>query len=246
MDHISIYIFGGASSYDSIALTRARAVHYHPKYSYQSLENDIAIVELNSPVSKDIATPVAIYSGDVMDDMNLVAAGWDFTSSEPLRRSYYELTRVTRTPSSSNVCKKLHPSWSNNNKGIVCTHVNDTKDLLYSSNGGPLTYMNNGVNLLVGIGDAVVGNFNGEYGSEGIKARYHTHVYSYIDWIVKTTGLEKSYLLNTTARPSPNYSTVTNIETYGNNESMISASTILQNTGFILVVFLSLVFSLLF
>ncbi|OMH80899.1 Trypsin [Zancudomyces culisetae] len=77
LDSTRVIISEGIPNYNSTGVFGARKVHIHPEFSPKSLENDIAVIELKSPVSKDIATPVAIYSGNVADGMDLVTAGWD-------------------------------------------------------------------------------------------------------------------------------------------------------------------------
>ncbi|OMH80401.1 Mannan-binding lectin serine protease 1 [Zancudomyces culisetae] len=229
------------------ALHLTHAIHIHPEFSPKSLENDIAVIELKSPVSKDIVTPVAIYSGNVTDDMSLVTAGWGEISAGVIGLSNSELKTATQSPSSSSVCKDANAIWSDNNKNLVCTLVKDGKSLASGDGGNPLAYINNGVNLLVGIASTTGRSESGaDIRPEYTETNYYTHVYSYIDWIVNVTGLEKSYLLNTAVRPLPNYSTIGNVQTYGDYPISISASTILQNTGFTLVIFLSLVLVLLF
>ncbi|OMH84321.1 Clotting factor B [Zancudomyces culisetae] len=225
----------------------ARKVHIHSEFSPESLENDIAVIELYSPVLKDIFAPVAIYSGNVTDDMNLVTAGWGFTSAGPPGLANNELSTAIQSPSSSDVCKDTNNIWSDNNKNLVCTLVKDGKSLAYDDGGNPLAYMDNGVNLLVGIASNTGRSGNGATISPGnAVTNYYTHVYSYIDWIVNVTGLEKPYLLNTAARPSPDYSTITGILTNGRFSGSDSTSTILQNIGFKLVILFSSVLVLLF
>ncbi|OMH79083.1 Mannan-binding lectin serine protease 1, partial [Zancudomyces culisetae] len=209
-----VFIGTGASSFSPMAYIITRGVHVHPDFSPVTLENDIAAIELNTTIPKIFATPVAIYSGSVTDDMNLVTAGWDLTSTGLSDLPDKKLNRIAQSPSSSSVCKDANANWSDNNKNVVCTLVNNDKGLANGDSGSPLTYVNNKVNLLVGIASNT-----GRSGSgatilpENAKTNYYTHVYSYIDWIVKVTGIEKSYLLDTTARPSPDYSKINDTNT---------------------------------
>ncbi|OMH85514.1 Clotting factor B [Zancudomyces culisetae] len=222
-----------------------RKVHIHSEFSPESLENDIAVIELYSPVLKDIFAPVAIYSGNVTDDVDLVTAGWGFTSTGISGLPNNKLNKAIQSPSSSSVCKDANVNWSNNNKDVVCTLVKDGKSLVFGDGGNPLVYMNDGANLLVGVASNTGRSGNGAtIRPESAVTNYYTHVYSYIDWIVNVTGIEKSYLLNTTARPSPDYSTITNLSGY--YDYAPSASTILKNTGFKLVTLFSTVLVLLF
>ncbi|OMH85633.1 hypothetical protein AX774_g813 [Zancudomyces culisetae] len=198
------------------------------------------------PVSKDIATPVAIYSGNVTDSMDLITAGWGSTPTGISGVPSDMLNTAMQSPSSSSICKDANAIWSDNNKNLVCTLVKDGKSLASGDGGNPLAYMNNGVNLLVGIASNTGRSGGGAtINPENTVTNYYTHVYSYIDWIVNVTGLEKSYLLNTTARPSPDYSTITDTSSSAYFYPPISASNILQSTGFTLVMLLVSILALL-
>ncbi|OMH80098.1 Chymotrypsin B [Zancudomyces culisetae] len=246
-DNIRLYIDSGVSRHMDLPFFGAHLVHFHPSFSTVTLENDIAIIKLDYPVPKDTATPVAIYSGNVTDDMSLVTAGWGSTSTGISGVPSDILNTATQSPSSSSVCKDANVNWSDNNKNIVCTLVKDDKGLVYDGGGNPLAFINNRVSLIVGIANTVGKSKSSvTIRPEDAVMNYYTHVYSYIDWIVSVTGLEKPYLLNTTARTSPEYSTITGILTNGNFSGSNSTPTILQNTGFILVMLLSSMLALLF
>ncbi|OMH84371.1 Mannan-binding lectin serine protease 1 [Zancudomyces culisetae] len=113
-------------------------IHIHPEFSPVTLENDIAVIDLGTSASKDPFTPVAIYTGNVTDDMNLATT----------------LHKFTQSPSSSSICKDADANWSDNNKNLVCTLEKDGKDLENGDRGDPLLYINNGVHFLVGIASA--------------------------------------------------------------------------------------------
>ncbi|OMH85288.1 hypothetical protein AX774_g1166 [Zancudomyces culisetae] len=85
-----------------------------------------------------IATPLAIYSGNVADGMDLVVAGWGYASTEPTGGSRNELSTITLLPSSSSDCKELYPFWSDNSKNVVCTLIKDGKCLDIVNGGNPL------------------------------------------------------------------------------------------------------------
>ncbi|OMH79671.1 Trypsin-1 [Zancudomyces culisetae] len=255
----SVYIDIGDTKSSAVSFLVLRKIHIHPEFSPVNLENDIAVIELGSSETSFFAAPVAIYSGNLADDMDLVTVGWNITSGGQSMASGYSLSKITQPPSSSSFCKDANPNWLDNNKNLICTMLKDIKGLGNGDRGNPLTYENNGVNLLVGIASNSLRSGDGAaVGPEDAQPNYYTHVYSYIDWIVKVSGLKESYLLDTTARPSPGYltatatATATNINTNtdkntsGDQNTSTSASTILQSTGFTLAILLLSLLALLF
>ena len=66
-------------------LTQIDLVHLHPDYNAWTLENDIAVARLATPVNLSAATPIALHSPpagtELAENQELTVAGWGTTSS---------------------------------------------------------------------------------------------------------------------------------------------------------------------
>ncbi|OMH83906.1 Chymotrypsin B [Zancudomyces culisetae] len=182
---------------------KVKATYSHPKFNKNSLANDIGLLVLSSPVPSSIATPVSIYDDVVGDGMNVTAAGWGVTSNNANASASKVLNKVPLIVSSSSTCKTLNPFWKNNNDYSICTVNVKNQDTCYGDSGGPLTYIEDGAHLLVGLtsmgnapGDDTTSSLCGVNGG----AAYYTHVFYFIDWISQTTGIKKEDLLDKTSR----------------------------------------------
>ncbi|OMH81639.1 Testisin [Zancudomyces culisetae] len=230
----AILSFGGETDdYPSSAFFILKEIYIHPGFSAKTLINDIALLELYVPVPKNIFTPIAIYSGNTTDGMDLVTAGWGAASPGLVTAGSSTLNKVSLSPSSSSICKEGNMNWRDNNDNVVCALAKGGKSLSLGDAGNPLTYVNDGASLLVGVASAI-GISGGDAGYAGATfgrrttTNYFTNVYNYIDWIVNVTGLEESYLLDPSPKPVPNYSAISNMEAHGHTAPITTTPDILQ------------------
>ncbi|OMH85966.1 Chymotrypsin BI [Zancudomyces culisetae] len=191
----------------------ASRLYAHPQFDADTLQNDIGLIMLSSPVPSSLATPVAIFSGKVTDGMGLVAAGWGVTSNSPTATTASVLNKVPLVVSSAAACKELNPYWISNDGPTVCTININGQDTCYGDSGGPLAYIGNNVNSLVGI--TSFGNVVGDQDTAppcGVNggAGYYTHLYYHINWISSTTGMSTTQLLGSDVDKS---NTTTNTQT---------------------------------
>jgi len=154
----------------------------HPDYNHRSKHNDIALIELESPVkfSKSIH-PACLYTNS--DDPDLViVTGWGLTSIAGEQSNVLLKVRL-RTVSVSE-CNKTYtkdPKKSNIiTDAQVCANSPDNvkRDACGGDSGGPMMYQLNGFsNVYHVVGITSFGRGCGVY--PGV----YTRVYSYLKWI---------------------------------------------------------------
>ncbi|OMH80081.1 Mite allergen Der p 3 [Zancudomyces culisetae] len=173
----------------------------HPDYSSSSTSKgvtSIGLIELSEPVPKEVATPAKIYNGKVTNKMSLTTVGWGSTSLSVTTKLSDTLNKVTVSPSSSKDCEVLGGLWTGNDGNLICTVVSGGKSAYAGDTGGPLVYTDNGSNLLVGLFyglGSTRGSTTVKPGSDG-STNYFSRLSSYVDWIVDTTGISKSDLVD--------------------------------------------------
>ncbi|OMH81732.1 Serine protease 56 [Zancudomyces culisetae] len=178
-----------------------------PSFDPNTLVHDIGLVILSAPIPRTIATPIPIYSGEIVDSLSVFAAGWGITSNGPNASISNVLNQVPLKVSSADTCKKLNGYWVNNNNYCVCTANANGQDTCYGDSGGPLVHKEQGIPTLVGLtslGNAPGNKIRPECGMNGGVA-YYTRIHFFIDWISSTTGINKLQL----SYPSSNVSNTT-------------------------------------
>ncbi|KAJ1953591.1 hypothetical protein IWQ62_005957 [Dispira parvispora] len=174
---------------------------YHEQYNTtKSMEYDIALIRLAEKVKlTDNINVVKIYSGKLQVNDSMIVAGRGIVEME--HQSVSEtLQVVTLAVTEPDVCRKAFEYYGDANGPQVCLGVQDGRDSCLGDSGGPMYTMNaNNQPVLVGLtslGDTIEDNapICGAEGGVGI----YTHVYHYIDWISKTTGIPKEQFLDST------------------------------------------------
>ncbi|OLY84071.1 Serine protease 55 [Smittium mucronatum] len=232
----SIFIsIGSASNFlTNKDIYEASSVIPHPEFSSDTIANDIGIVTFNITAANTI-TFAKIYGFNVSDDLPVEAAGWGVTVNEDSSPSNV-LMSVPLHISSSSLCSNLYPLWTSNNDTIICTETFNGQGPCYGDSGGPLAYSNVSPMPVVGIISFGLSEpFNSSsddnsYCGVAGGAGYYTHAFSYIDWIVEITKLDKEFLLyNGSSFVSSNSTSddVTNSSSaYGSSSVPSSASNI--------------------
>nr|WP_319536482.1 serine protease [uncultured Vibrio sp.] len=127
-------------------------IYTHTGYDNQTLNNDIALIELEHSVDGatiELATPTVL---DSLRTGNKVhAAGWGNTSTTdtvyPTVLQQVDLEYVDRA-----TCQNLQGDYSNvSDDGICAGYSSGGKDTCQGDSGGPLIVDDNGINKLLGV-----------------------------------------------------------------------------------------------
>eukprot|EP01026_Neomeris_dumetosa_P062363 TRINITY_DN59001_c0_g1_i3.p1 TRINITY_DN59001_c0_g1~~TRINITY_DN59001_c0_g1_i3.p1 ORF type:complete len:427 (-),score=11.53 TRINITY_DN59001_c0_g1_i3:862-2142(-) len=127
---------------------------YHPEYSSTSIENDIALLKLDRPLSSN--GPFLEYrprhSGKLPYDTKVTVAGWgDINPSENNQRTYNlrKLMRGDLTVLSWRECQAVMATFTSRNVNediMLCAYSRDT-DSCAGDSGGPLIVTDDSSNL---------------------------------------------------------------------------------------------------
>ncbi|XP_033757771.1 transmembrane protease serine 9-like [Pecten maximus] len=155
-----------------------RSITSHRRYSSANINNDIAIMELSSPVTlNDYVTPVCITETDVAAGTNCVSTGWGDTqgtgSSDVLRQ-------VTVPIISQQTCSssQYYGSYLDTKTMICAGFPQGGKDSCQGDSGGPLVCPTSGNTW------ALTGVTSWGFGcAEAYSPGVYTRVYNYISWI---------------------------------------------------------------
>jgi hypothetical protein len=159
------------------------------KYNDQTLENDIALIRLATPVNNPVARPVAIVTpadvtaGALNPGVMTWVTGWGITSVNPkvypTRLQKLQLPIVTRAQAST-VRSKI-PSTD-----IMAGYLNGNKDACSGDSGGPLVVPIYGEYRLAGIVSWGSSECN-TYGA-------YTNVSLFRSWISSNSGINPLFL----------------------------------------------------
>ncbi len=165
----------------------------HPSYDDPSKNNDIALIELNTPIT-DITPMTLARSNPLTSDTCTMVAGWgNMSQSGELWPE--DLMEVGVPLVSSQTCSSIYSTTSN----MICAgYLNGQYDSCQGDSGGPLIISENGVLKQVGI--VSFGTGCALAGYPGV----YTKVQNYIGWIENYVDLSNQsinpsillYLLN--------------------------------------------------
>ncbi|XP_068230472.1 transmembrane protease serine 9-like [Palaemon carinicauda] len=212
----------------SKVLIRAPArVSVHPDYDASTQINDLAIIELDSPINLDAADIAAkpICLPDPATDftgMTAIATGWGATSETGLPSS--TLQEVEITVASDSDCSS-GPS-------ILCAGESEGgKDTCVGDDGGPLIVEVDGRYVLAGVT-----NIKRRCARPGSLGKY-TRVQSSLDWITaeisdgKTCGTDASVVtLSTSLSTAESTSSTTPVSTASTSTTSATTSTTTTTT----------------
>ncbi|KAI9226424.1 MAG: trypsin-like cysteine/serine peptidase domain-containing protein, partial [Piptocephalis tieghemiana] len=127
---------GSLKNVTSSPLTLQSAI-IHPNYDAVNQTNDIALLQLTSPLSFSPAIqPIRVHGViDVAAGTNVTALGWGATETEkrsPILRS------VSLTTTQGARCTNAFPDYSASESNLVCIGGSQGKDTCYGDSGGPL------------------------------------------------------------------------------------------------------------
>ncbi|KAJ2574155.1 Epidermal growth factor-binding protein type B [Coemansia sp. RSA 1836] len=101
---------------------RAYRLLIHPHFNPRTLFNDIAIIELATPIRQTInAHRIPIYFGPVDPGQVLTTMGWGITSNAPGARTVAVMNRVDLSVASPDRCKAVDASFVSSNGPFICT-----------------------------------------------------------------------------------------------------------------------------
>ncbi|XP_068231254.1 transmembrane protease serine 9-like [Palaemon carinicauda] len=153
----------------------------HPRYSSTTLDNDIALLKLSTPInfptSNKIAPVCLPDPGNAYADINAIITGWGTTSSGG--RQPYELYEVTVPTMTNTKCEQLYVGDITGN--MICAGLDKGgKDSCQGDSGGPMVTTGNvAQTFMVQIGVVSWGYGCAVAGKPGVYAR----VNNYLSWI---------------------------------------------------------------
>ncbi|KAJ2716762.1 Transmembrane protease serine 11F [Coemansia spiralis] len=174
---------------------RATEVHPHPSYLVNNNVNgiyDMAVIRVPTlPFNANTAL-IPIYMGPIQPLQSLMAMGWGITEPTAVVRTV--LRGVLAITGSVKDCQGFVSSFQTHDGPQVCTIGNLTPDRTTCSgdSGSAVVINNNGVVQLAGLNS--VGLYHGAMSCGAAdSAHFYTHPAFHIDFIVKATGLPKSF-----------------------------------------------------
>jgi len=166
---------------------RAKRVIIHPKYNHMTLENDLALIELDADVEYERhIQPICLPEKDKdFVGSEAYVSGWGVLSYQD--RNIPEVLQIVKVPIVSNEeCEQMYRKAKHNfvaRKTIVCAgYAIGGKDSCEGDSGGPLAVRDGpeGRWTLVGIVS------NGIKCAEPNLPGIYTRISAYNDWIIKT------------------------------------------------------------
>ncbi|XP_060072029.1 trypsin-3-like [Ylistrum balloti] len=155
----------------------------HRRYSSANINNDIAIMELNSPVTiNDYVTPACVTDTDVQAGTNCVAAGWGDTQGNG---SSNILRQVTVPIISQEICSsaQYYGRYLNTKTMLCAGYEEGGRDACQGDSGGPLVCPTAGNTwTLTGITSWGFGC------AEAFSPGVYTRVSNYFEWISNNTS----------------------------------------------------------
>ncbi|KAJ2753960.1 Epidermal growth factor-binding protein type B [Coemansia aciculifera] len=118
---------------------RAGRLIVHPQFNPRTLFNDIAIIELETPIRQTTNVyRIPIYFGSVEPGQVLTTMGWGITSNAPGSRTVAVMNRVDLSIADPSNCKKVDESFVSNNGPFICTGTQpDGRDECSGDSGSP-------------------------------------------------------------------------------------------------------------
>ena len=162
-------------------LTQIDLVHLHPDYNAWTLENDIAVARLATPVNLSAATPIALHSPpagtELTENQELTVAGWGTTSSGGVSSARLKAATIFVDTG----CGQ-YPSSEIIDSAMFCAAAPST-DSCQGDSGGPVVLNDdNGTTYLAGVVSWGYGCAQAAY--PGV----YTRVSTYTDWVESHTG----------------------------------------------------------
>ena len=169
--------------------SKPQSISVHPQFNGSTLNNDIAVIKLTHPPSMDCTSVYPVCLPDKARDGAYIRAqkhgivtGWGRVNSTVSRSTCLRKGNVRLT--SRRICDIRHPEYPISNSMMCATDYNGACE---GDSGGPLVVKNGeygGRYVLAGI--VSWGTGCGEEKKLGV----YTHVFSHLEWIKNTCGIQ--------------------------------------------------------
>ncbi|KAF5287781.1 hypothetical protein FQA39_LY15717 [Lamprigera yunnana] len=160
----------GTNKYNEGVTHSVNSYSYHPQFDSYTLEHDIGVLKLSTPISYNAKTqPIELETGEIEDYIYCVVSGWGYTAypggAAPIDLQYVELYKVSLSD-----CSSVLGVFDTN----ICTSSRYGQGTCHGDSGGPLASNNKQVGIVswgipCGIGYPDV----------------FTKVSAYVDWVQK-------------------------------------------------------------
>ena len=160
----------------------AKRFTIHPGYDKEMTFTDIAIIELESPLTwTDDVQPICLPSRDVKEGDVFTVIGWgDTEGTAPGREHILREVKVPLIP--RNKCTSWYPDGWVQDTQICAGYEEGLKDSCQGDSGGPLFQKRNDFFELVGVvswGDGC---------ADAKKPGVYQNIFDYLDWIKQVAG----------------------------------------------------------
>ncbi|XP_015596192.1 serine protease 55 isoform X2 [Cephus cinctus] len=158
-------------------------IYVHKYYDNESMENDVALLQLKSSLSLDdlIVSAVRVRNSDVPTSTECSIAGWNVGSPNNQNNDalLYESVAIMQR----DVCGAIYYKQSRNSKSMMCAkHVDDNRNTCLADSGAGLICGNGLTGILI----------RKNCTSIPIPSLY-MDIRLYVDWIKEITNLTTSY-----------------------------------------------------
>ncbi|KAJ2785883.1 hypothetical protein H4R18_000272 [Coemansia javaensis] len=162
--------------------------------SGQSDKYDIAVVEIKPVEFGKTVQRMAIYDGSLDPGQKLLTVGWGgVNGGKPGPNALKGVTLVVGEPDE---CRKRVAEFDSSNGPRVCTLTDSTPGdgICMGDSGSSISIERNGKQQLVGLSSLIYFGSNMQCAGPGSMSLF-THVSYKLDFIIKSTGLTREYLL---------------------------------------------------
>ncbi|XP_063913522.1 brachyurin-like [Zophobas morio] len=167
---------------DSNREVLATSTYYlHPDFNPETLENDIAVIELRMAVMLNgYIQPIYATSMDHQNNTDAISLGFGQVSDSDPELSN-ELRYVSTVTLTNEECRLYYGNQIVDN--MVCASGNYNEGTCIGDNGGPLVITNGKYFSLIGVASFISAN-----GCESTDPSGYTRIRPYADWIHNITG----------------------------------------------------------
>jgi secreted trypsin-like serine protease len=181
-DPTRLEVIAGSSQY-AIGGERLKvaAVHTHPNYNQTTMDNDFALLRLQTPMTKGQVIALAEANTALNDDMNMCVSGWGATfEGGP---GAVDLLGAVIPIVSNTVCNQPDSYKGDILPSMFCAGKKlGGIDSCQGDSGGPSSAMVNGRNTLIGVVSW------GEGCARRLKYGVYSRVSTAVQWIATTIG----------------------------------------------------------
>ncbi|KAJ3656439.1 hypothetical protein Zmor_015517 [Zophobas morio] len=162
--------------------TVATSTYYlHPDFNPDTLDNDIAVIELRLPVMLNgYIQPIFVSTLNYLNNTDAISLGFGQISDGDPELSN-ELRYIDTTTLSNQECRLYYGSQITDS--MICAAGNYNEGTCIGDTGGPLIITGGRNSLLIGVASFISGN-----GCESTDPSGYTRIYQYADWIHNITG----------------------------------------------------------